>query len=129
MTKLQTTSCCGMIEIVNLSHSTLPKDALVTLQAGLTYGIALGPDDPRRRPPGFVLFTGVVDRTMPDHASSRLDNYGKKFADFIEANGLGDVISTQPVVNSFTGNKVVAWIWTVDHARLRNWYASQAAAA
>ena len=47
--------------------------------------------------------------------------YGREFAKFIKANKLGTVAATGWHVNPNSGNKLKAWIWTVDWDALKVW--------
>lgn len=116
MIYLTTTKCCGLDEIDNLSHSNTPFDALMNLRPEFIEGARW-----TLYPRPFVMFTGVVDRVVNDHASGRLDNYGQAFADFIVEQGLGQVVAS-PARVSHSRNTLQVWIWSVDYVALKSWY-------
>lgn len=121
MIELHDTKCCAVGEINNLSHSLGPLGALVDLQESLRKGYVHYFKGKTNHLKPFIVFTGVVTRVIPDHASRRLDNYGQAFADYLVSNGLGTVTQTPPQLN-WTGNDVVVWVWCPDYDRLFEFY-------
>lgn len=109
MTRLLSTRCCALGEIDYLSHSNTPEEAFCAIRSNLIFG-----------KPAMVIFTGVVERRVADHASGRKDNYGKAFADYLTKNRLGTVYrGIRPVRNYHTGNKVKVWVWIPNHSAVR----------
>ena len=96
-----------MAEIVNLSHSATPKEAIRSIGRRLSISW------------GAALFTGVTVRRTPDHASGRKDNYGKAFAAYITKHRLGKVMRGAHFVNGPGGNTVGAWVWQVNKKALK----------
>lgn len=108
--ELRQTGCCGMKEIDNLSHVALPADALrdIALPLHITKTT-------------YAIFSGVTKRTAPDHASSRMDDYGRSFADYLLSMGLGNVIQTNEALNLRSGNHLRVWVWQIDRDALHRW--------
>ncbi|MCA1841296.1 MAG: hypothetical protein LC723_13400 [Actinobacteria bacterium] len=104
------TGCCGMKEIDNLSLVATAQGALREVAPRL-YALK----------PAFVLFSGVTKRFTSDHASSRVDNYGQAFADFITKNNLGPVLATAETKNPNSHNHITVWIWQMDRSALHTW--------
>lgn len=92
--------CCGMWEINNISHADTPDQVIKTVGGHLI----------QTRYP-FVIFTGVVDRVVRDHASDREDNYGRKLSQYLRKNKLGTIKVSDAVTNPRTGNKIRVWLW------------------
>lgn len=121
MTSLNKTKCCGVMEIDDLSAASSPEAALKALTSAIKTGFE-HPD-----PWGFggkktfhvpyILFTGVIARKIPDHASDRKDNYGEALATYIEQNNLGTVVRSLDRAN-WTGNLLRVWIWHPDYETL-----------
>ena len=111
--KLYGTKCCGVLEIDGLSSCPTPEIALNNLAYYFNEGRV--PEAP------FITFTGVVKKSDLDilgHArSERTDNYGEAFARYIEENGLGTIVRSEPRV-SWSKNTIMIWIWQVDYSRL-----------
>ncbi len=93
--------CCGIREIANLEDCHTPKEALKEFIQEAKY------EDGRFR---YAVFSDIVRRT-----------YGLKFAAFIRANKLGDVISTGYHVNPNSHNRLKVWVWTINHVALKRW--------
>jgi protein associated with RNAse G/E len=64
-----------------------------------------------------VIFTGVVHRSIGDHASRRTDDYGSAFAYYIGEHNLGTVVRSETREN-WTTNEIAIWIWHVNYDRL-----------
>lgn len=125
MITLNPTKCCGMLEINDLSTTNSPLEALRAISARLLAGYDhLGTP----KPVPYVIFTGVTQRVVRDHASGRVDNYGEDFAVFLEANGLGPVTRSEARRN-WTANTIMVWIWHPDYARVWPFLDAQAPAS
>jgi len=112
---IRMTSCCGLLELANISNLKTPEEVLRAVAVAPNFTI-------KRRP--FVIFTGVVgERVINDHISNRTDDYGKALADYIEANGLGEVVTTLPPRKNWSGNQLKVWLWMPDHDKVREWKA------
>ena len=111
--EIRATGCCGMQELVDISEKKDPEEVLKSSINELIRW---------HRP--FLIFTGVVKRTVTDHASARLDNYGQAFVDYIKENDLGDVVASRPRKN-ISGNTLVVWVWTPDWRNLYRWGANK----
>jgi hypothetical protein len=112
-----------MGEIDNLSRHLTPKDAMMAAVPLLTAGLKpLGREWYRPKQVPLVMFTGVVSREIPDHASDRDDDYGQAFADYIEAHKLGEVVASPTAIN-WTNNGIRAWIWKPNYEALSIWKA------
>lgn len=110
-TELKKTSCCGVGEINNLSHSADPKAAVLVVGSDIV-----------NNQMALVTFTGVTKRVREDHAmSGRKDNYGDQLAQFVENSGLGDVVFSGDILNPRTGNTIGLWVWRVKRDVLARW--------
>jgi len=113
-TTLRHMDCCAAAEIVNLSESASPGVALAAILPDL-----LG------RPfnkPVFVVFTGVTvvreQEGFEGHArTSRRDDYGRAFKEFIENNEFGTVHESGERVNNNSGNSLRMWVWEPDYRK------------
>lgn len=110
MIEIKATGCCAMREIDNLSHAATVQEAMSTIGSMLMA---------ERREVPFVLFSGVTGRVTGDHASSRKDNYGQAFMDYILANKLGNVLRSSERTNPRTANGVTVWIWEPEWFNLK----------
>jgi hypothetical protein len=111
--RLRTTGCCGMLEMEDISRKGTPAEVI----DGMLEAIQENTNDFSTKRP-FITFTTVVDRYTGDHASWRRDDYGQALADYIEAEGLGEVFRDCPVRNNYTGNAIKIWIWMPDYRAL-----------
>lgn len=119
--EVKRTQCCGMREITNLSHAPSAAQAMQDFVTRLHLEGRYAINWPQGWTFSLVVFTGVVGRQQADHASDRRDNYGQAFATMIEANRLGSVTATPPMVNPNTGNTIQAWIWGIDREAFAAW--------
>lgn len=111
---IEPTSCCGVKEIEGLGEHAKPQDAMAQFCH----------EESCKKPFRFLYtFTGVVRRKVADHSSSRRDNYGAKFAAFIRANHLGQVVESPTRVNPNTGNTIRHWTWAPAAETLKRWAA------
>ena len=102
--------------IDNLSSMSDPSSALFGIARSLRYRHSTN------SAPVFITFIGVVKQGSGVHAegharSSRNDNYGQAFADYLRANKLGTVTASEPRV-SFSKNTIQMWIWHPDYTEL-----------
>ena len=107
---LNPTSCCGLNDIDELNSHRTPENAMMSLCEELYFedgGDYLDEDKPKL---AFILFTELVKH-----------KYAKRFATYISKQKLGTVIHTPSKVNLKSGNKIRAWIWTVDRKALKQW--------
>ena len=136
------THCCGIKEIDNLGTEETPEAAMRSVCKAMPQNpppaaeyfysveqLAARRTQPataveRRLAPRYSLltFSGVVTRRSPDHSSSRPDNYGQAFVDYIAAHNLGDVTAGPVVRNRRSGNDICMWIWRFDLDRLQEWW-------
>ena len=106
---IEETTCCAVKEIDGLSEYTNAKDAM--LDACEELGIYNYP----KYTPGFVIFTGVVNRGQ---------RYGQNFKAFILRNKLGSVAESPAAPNRINhpSHLVKVWVWQPDPTRLQHWY-------
>lgn len=103
---LELSGCCGLREITYLAdHARDPEDAARAFAADVEY-------DKNFR---YAIFTQAGVRST----------YGVKFAAFILANGLGEVVETGWNTNPNTGSRLKVWVWTVNHRKLQKLYGGQ----
>jgi hypothetical protein len=101
---------CGALEICNISAVNDPETVVVQSRIKILRTITGS-----RKP--FLLFTGVTQRSgnlhslHPDVSS----NYGQALADFIVAQGLGEVVATPERANVPSGNMTRIWTWMPDY--------------
>lgn len=113
-TVVHDTHCCAIAELDCLGKSESPLDALRTTAYELCGKLGGTFAAPR-----IVIFSGTVNTEkqpkvwVHGHDNRSYKNYAQDFADYIVANKLGTVISTEPVLN-WTRNYVKAFMWTVD---------------
>lgn len=96
--------CCGLREAGGLSHSRTPTEALKEFweeTRTIKHEWSSGPV--RRNKFRYVIFSGT----------SR-GKYAEKLKAHIEANKLGEVISTGYHKNPNSGNQLQVYVWTVD---------------
>lgn len=119
-TKLFGTCCCGVGELNNISHSRNPAEILLRVSRDLRDGFQ-DPKEPvfQAHPRPFIMFTGVVGpvNNLSHARTSRHDDYGQTFANYIQAKGLGEITVTEPGQN-WTGNYLKVWLWRVDYNKL-----------
>jgi hypothetical protein len=99
---LQDMQCCGMREIDNLSGIRHSEDAM------LEFLRESEGDGQRFR---YAVFSEAGTNAK----------YGDNFRQFIEKNDLGSVIFTSWNKNPNTGNRVRAYIWTINWTALNKW--------
>lgn len=116
MTAIKSTTCCGLVEFENISHSRNPEEILRSV--GRDFNLKSSMFSTWRAP--LAIFTGVTKRVVPDHASGRTDNYGQEFADYIIKNGLGSVVESHEVRNHW--NLIKVWVWEIDNNALECWF-------
>ena len=121
MAKVSLTSCCGLIELHEISfHKTAYEVLRDVGPKMLSFGMVEVKDRQvlnfgRLRP--FVLFTGVTGyHKNPPNTYQ----YGDNFANFIRANNLGELIET-PEGRNWTNNMVKVWVWKPDYPNLMQW--------
>ena len=102
MTEVRGMSCCGIGEIISLSSSHSPREALLrTADEMQNYGM--------------IIFTGVVqyiDDYMP------CPTYCQDFAKLLEEKKLGKITSVTNVYNPNSGNRIGIWVLEVDRPRM-----------
>lgn len=104
------TACCGLDEIDLLGLHKTPEKAMALLKHA------------HPTPSAMFLFTGVTKRRVVDHTGTyRTDDYGRAFARFVKAAGLGHVVGGKATINPETGNTIRAWVWTVNRPAYRAW--------
>ena len=120
--EVRKTGCCGVMELVNISHCSTARD--VVLQAAPGMVLACHEAFARGRRP-YAYFTSVTKRLVNDHASRRLDDYGADLASYIRAHDLGTVDRAAAPQLNWTGNTLSMWVWTVDWDNLALWWNQQ----
>ena len=99
---IESTSCCGLKEIESItgeSPEELLKGVCEYLNAEVwEFDFSL------------LLFTATTDM-----------DEGDNLAKYIKKGGLGTVVKTRPKKNPNTGNRIVAWVWSVNERALRAW--------
>lgn len=99
-------SCCGIIEIGALSLYHDPAKAMADCVDHLF--------NDHDNNYAYVLFSG-----------NRMGQYAKPFRDYIIAQGLGSVVGAPIRLNTNSGNKIKAWLWSPSKSRLRAWARAQ----
>jgi hypothetical protein len=92
---LRNMSCCGAVEITNLSDSLKGEEAFAEFCKAL-----------RGKRFRFVVFTQATDWGR--------STYGSNFAAYIQRNGLGEVVRSGAGTNPNSGNYLIMWTWTVN---------------
>jgi hypothetical protein len=110
---LRTTSCCGLLELADISEKSSPDQVVDGLLAELYRNTSAWL---KQKP--FILFTGVVERAMSDHVGADT-GYGEALASYIEANDLGTVFAQIPTGVNWTHNTIQIWIWYPNYVTLR----------
>lgn len=98
---LHNLGCCGIKEIVSLSSWPGNRSSfyhLLTLYAG-------------QLPCAWICFNGVEK-----------GGYVAEFAQFLEAEHLGTVITLPPAINPNSKNVLDVRMWQIDRNALLNWY-------
>lgn len=99
--------CCGIHELVALSHFVNPG----TVEANVKHVL-------RNKNCAFYLFSCVEEHEDPDYEedydTSTAGAYGKIFADYIIKHKLGTVVMSDLATNPNSGNRLRAYLWTVD---------------
>ena len=93
--------CCGLREISGIARCSGPEKALENLAKGMLY------DSSWRH----AVFTQAGTRST----------YGEKFKAYILKEKLGTVVESETKVNPNSGNKLKAYVWTVDWRRMKGW--------
>ena len=101
MIALKETSCCGMGEVSGISGRS-PEETL-----RLVYKDSLA-----NKP--FYAFIVFTDITM--------DMNGQNLRNLIKQNDLGEVIESNSRLNSNSGNRIKAYIWSPHWTRYGQWY-------
>lgn len=114
-----------MREIGNLSTFRKPADALLVL-CGNHWSSPLSVTnldvDREDEKYPFVIFTAMVE----DEDGEKIDPpYGENFAAYLREHSLGEVLETPVRFNPNSGNKIKAWIWSINHANLRDWFTKE----
>jgi hypothetical protein len=114
--------CCGIRELTQLSYfASDPAEALRSFAKQVytkTRAIPNGPQNFR-----YVIFSQA---NSPGNNGEGRSRYGEKFAAFIQANGLGDVIETAGThINPNSTNVLKVYVWTVDHLATKKWAEAQ----
>lgn len=111
--KVKATSCCGLVELENISDASNPAEVLEFIRGN-------GGDYT------FILYTGVTSYEE-DLSKEELKemgwagkNYGQQLMDFIHKHKLGRVIRTNAALNEGSGNMIRTWVmepnWDNIHA-------------
>lgn len=103
-----TTASCGIVSLSRMSDE--PEENLFVI-ANHFYHPSRG------QPPAFVLYSNIMDH---DRATS-----SSRFTEVVAKLGMGVITRTPSALNPKTGNPIVAWIWTIDHEKLKTWYQSK----
>lgn len=127
--------CCGAKEISELSEMTLSKAGVTKFLRNIKeiltdeghfaehYDYARseytkGPwVDEVVHTPAFFIFTQAGTSTDP----AGRHPYGTYFKSFIESEGLGTVLQTDPAMNENSGNLVTVFLWTVCQSAFKAW--------
>jgi hypothetical protein len=95
-------SCCGIMELQQLSYHRSNPVTILKAFGDCFYKPLYSDMNEKFR---YALFSAAGKRSA----------YGNRFAAYIRANKLGDVIETGMHVNPNSGNLLKAFLWTVDH--------------
>lgn len=103
-------SCCGVREIAALFSSRSAEGAMRDFISEIKTERGYGGYPIQKDKFRYAVFTGTVhSRAVP------------RFAAFIEANNLGEVICTGFNVNPNSNNRLKVYVWTVDHDAVQAW--------
>jgi hypothetical protein len=112
---IATTGNCATLELVDISTEPTPEAMIRVVSKS---GFFL-PSFHKKKP--YVTFAGVIARETGDHASNRTDDYAQSLADYIGAEGLGEVVKAAPARRNWTGNIMQPWMWMPDYHGLEAW--------
>ena len=115
---VNTTRCCAMLELSNISALSTSKAVIEAAAKGVNeIGISPGGSE---RP--FIIFTGVVGmrhkKWDTSYHADRDDDYGEDLANYIRANGLGEIYDQIPEKRNYSGNMVKVWMWCPNYEEL-----------
>lgn len=105
--------CCGLREIDGLKDDRTPAMAMEEFAKE------------------HYLIRNTWDNRLRDHKNFRFvifsqagasSTYGDAFAAYIREKELGEVVETGRHTNPNSGNILKAFIWTVDHVRVKSWW-------
>ena len=114
--------CCGVREITSLSLDANPQESIKSFglqcyekhlkgEKKSKFGEDIRLDQENFR---YALFSQA---TIP--GSNPASVYGEHFAVYILDNALGEIIQTGSHTNPNSGNMLKIWIWTIDHAAVK----------
>ena len=125
--KVQGTSCCGILELADISRLPGPE-AIVKETARLLAERT----DFFSSCPAFIMFSGVVGKRKREYGehyhANRGDDYGQALADYIRAQDLGVINETKPAKN-YSGNMLRIWVWAPKWDAMKAIYNAQRSAA
>lgn len=98
--RIERLECCGLFELCGI-QSTTPKEAVLAVCRNWF-------DDDEQG--AYILFTTVEGSN------------GRKLAQYIRDNKLGEVNKQRPAVNANTGNMLTFWVWRVDKRVLESFW-------
>ena len=120
MASCQTTNCCGILELIDISTEQTPEGVLKAVMKEIRECTTRSDGTRKVRP--FIYFSGVVDRVCNDHVLNPCKgNYGQALADYIIAQGLGQIVAT-PEAQNWTENMLKMWVWLPDYTTLAEWH-------
>lgn len=97
--ELKDTTCCGMGEIHYIDSSE-PHEILSEAYRQLV-----------RPYYAFIVFTGITP-----------ERYGQDLRSYILRNNLGEVVESKSRLNTNSGNRIKAYIWSPNYDNWRAWY-------
>lgn len=116
------TACCGLYEIYNLSKHKTPEGAMRSFLSvsGFKWQPSYLPTakvEYGERPFSHVVFSAA----HRSKAQFEDKSYGTRFAEFIKAQGFGDVVESTTAVNPNSTNQLKIYVWTIDWKALEKW--------
>mgnify|MGYP001598676929 CR=1 FL=1 len=106
---LESQGCCGMDELVGIEHSTPAETIKDVLERYLNDGETDVP---------LFVYSGVAKDTKSKRANHAHGGYGEALTAYIKKHKLGTVVVSKAGINPNTGNKIKAWIWTVNNKKM-----------
>lgn len=103
MSRINTTSCCGLRELEGIMEHEDPKDCLMAIGARL-----------------IEIETAFVVFTCPEN-----EDYGQELKQYINANDLGNVIQSTSRFNPNSDNDLIMWVWEIEMSEFEDWFLGQ----
>jgi len=111
--ELKTTSCCGVLELAEVSLSPTPEICIATILPTLKDNTLHWQ---REKP--FIMFTS----SEGGHMGQASGSYAKNLADYIEQNNLGTVEREILSGENWTKNTIRLWFWRPNYEQIKAQY-------